>query len=169
MLDYGKTSAGSRPKNFREDLQKAFKNWQLSQERVQEEERQRRAELREREEMRKLKVIDKGLNSCLNMLERKKKELKNKELVLKVLKLNYANERKQLEEEFVKKQKLLDDRILEEATKVDLEKEKLGHELNSLEEQLEGLNTSGQLLTPKPDPGNWDLESDQSAIQLFAI
>ena len=122
---------------------------------IDEEERQRRAELREKEvfelqrlkeqdEMRKRKVIEKSVNSCLDLLERKKEELENKELVLRELKLIHANERKQLEEEFVAKQKLLEERQLEEATKVDLEKEKLENELNSLEEQLEELMTSGQ-------------------------
>ena len=88
---------------------------------MDEEERQRRSELREKEvfelqrlrdqdQLRKRKVLEKSLNSCLDLLERKKEELENKEIVLRELRLIHANERKQLEEEFVSRQKLLEEK-----------------------------------------------------------
>ena len=121
---------------------------------MDDEERQRRAELREKEvfelqrlkdqdELRKRKVIEKSVNSCLDLLERKKEELENKESVLRELKLIHSNERNELEEEFMSRQKLLEEKQAEEVTRVDLEKEKLETELVSLEEQLEDLMTSG--------------------------
>ena len=121
---------------------------------MDEEERQRRSELREREvfelqrlkeqdELRKRKVIEKSVNSCLDLLERKKEELENKEIVLRELRLIHANERKQLEEEFVSRQKLLEEKQTEEVERAELEREKLQTELGGLEEQLEEVMRTG--------------------------
>ena len=74
------------------------------------EERQRRLELHEKElfelqrlkeheELRKKKIIEKSVNSVLDLLERKKEELENKDIVLKELMIIHANEKKELEEE----------------------------------------------------------------------
>ena len=117
-------------------------------------ERQRRLELhekelfelqrlKEQEELRKKKIMEKSINSVLDLLERKKEELENKEIVLKELKLIHANERKELEEEFVSKQRVLEDKQRDEIDNLDEEKEKLKTELEQLEVTLEDLMTKG--------------------------
>ena len=67
----------------------------------------------------------------------------NKEIVLKELKLIHANERKELEEEFVSKQRVLEDKQRDEIDNLDEEKEKLKTELEQLEVTLEDLMTKG--------------------------
>ena len=117
-------------------------------------ERQRRVELhekelfelqrlKEQEEARKKKIIEKSVNSVLDTLERKKEELENKENVLRELKIIHANERKELEEEFLNKQRFLEDKQRGEINSIDEEKEGLKCELEHLENTLEELMTSG--------------------------
>ena len=118
------------------------------------EERQRRLELHEKElfelqrlkeheELRKKKIIEKSVNSVLDLLERKKEELENKEIVLKELMIIHANEKKELEEEFMTKQRHLEDKQREEIDSLDEDKERLRTELDQLEVSLEDLMTSG--------------------------
>ena len=77
---------------------------------MDDEERERRLELhekelfelqrlKEQEEKRRKKIIEKSVNSVLDLLERKKEELENKETVFKELQIIHANEKKELEEE----------------------------------------------------------------------
>ena len=118
------------------------------------EERQRRLELHEKElfelqrlkeheELRKKKIIEKSVNSVLDLLERKKEELENKDIVLKELMIIHANEKKELEEEFMTKQRHLEDKQRVEIDNLDEEKERLRTELDQLEVSLEDLMTSG--------------------------
>ena len=118
------------------------------------EERQRRMELhekelfelqrlKEQEELRKKKIIEKSVNSVLDLLERKKEELENKEIVLRELMIIHANEKKELEEEFITKQRHQEDKQREEIENLDEEKERLRTELDQLEVSLEDLMTSG--------------------------
>merc|ERR1712142_1169903 len=95
--------------------------------------------IKEEEEMKKRKIIEKSVNSVLDLLERKKEELANKEMVLKELKLIHSNERKELEEEYISKQRVLEDKQKEEAEKLASEKTKLKSELAQLEHQLEDI------------------------------
>jgi len=117
-------------------------------------ERQRRLELhekelfelqrlKEQEEMRKKKIIEKSVNSVLDLLERKKEELENKEVVFRELKIIHANEKKELEEEFLTKQRFLEDKQREEIDNLEEEKEKVKTELEQLEITLEDLMTKG--------------------------
>jgi len=95
--------------------------------------------IKEEEEIKKRKIIEKSVNSVLDLLERKKEELANKEMVLKELKLIHSNERKELEEEYISKQRVLEDKQKEEAEKLASEKTKLKSELAQLEHQLEDI------------------------------
>ena len=99
--------------------------------------------LKDQEEMRKKKIIEKSVNSVLDLLDRKKEELENKEIVLKELKLIHANEKKELEEEFLAKQRFLENKQREEIDNLDEEKEKLKTECDQLEVTLEDLMTKG--------------------------
>ena len=100
------------------------------------EERQRRLELHEKElfelqrlkeheELRKKKIIEKSVNSVLDLLERKKEELENKDIGLKELMIIHANEKKELEEEVMSKQRHLEDKQRVEIDSLDEEKERL--------------------------------------------
>ena len=122
---------------------------------MDDEERERRLELhekelfelqrlKEQEEKRRKKIIEKSVNSVLDLLERKKEELENKETVFKELQIIHANEKKELEEEFVSRQRLLEDRQREEIDNLDEEKERLKTELDQLEVTLEDLMTKGE-------------------------
>ena len=122
---------------------------------MDDEERERRLELhekelfelqrlKEQEEKRRKKIIEKSVNSVLDLLERKKEELDNKETVFKELQIIHANEKKELEEEFVTRQRLLEDRQREEIDNLDEEKERLKTELDQLEVTLEDLMTKGE-------------------------
>ena len=122
---------------------------------MDDEERERRLELhekelfelqrlKEQEEKRRKKIIEKSVNSVLDLLERKKEELENKETVFKELQIIHANEKKELEEEFVTRQRLLEDRQREEIDNLDEEKERLKTELDQLEVTLEDLMTKGE-------------------------
>ena len=99
--------------------------------------------LKEQEEMRKKKIIEKSVNSVLDLLERKKEELENKEVVFRELKIIHANEKKELEEEFLTKQRFLEDKQREEIDNLEEEKEKVKTELEQLEVTLEDLMTKG--------------------------
>ena len=99
--------------------------------------------LKEQEEMRKKKIIEKSVNSVLDTLERKKEELENKENVMRELKLIHENEKKELEEEFLSKQRYLEEKQNAELNNIDEEKECLRSELEHLESTLEELMTSG--------------------------
>ena len=75
----------------------------------------------------------------MDLLERKKEELSNKEMVLKELKLIHSNERKELEEEFISKQRVLEEKQNGETERIVSDKTKLRSELALLEQQLEDL------------------------------
>ena len=95
--------------------------------------------IKEEEEIKKRKIIEKSVNSVLDVLERKKEELANKEVVLKELKLIHSNERKELEEEFISKQRVLEEKQKAETERIVADKTKLRTELAQLEQQLEDL------------------------------
>ena len=95
--------------------------------------------IEEEEEIKKRKIIEKSVNSVLDVLERKKEELANKEVVLKELKLIHSNERKELEEEFISKQRVLEEKQKAETERIVADKTKLRTELAQLEQQLEDL------------------------------
>jgi len=95
--------------------------------------------IKEEEEIKKRKIIEKSVNSVLDVLERKKEELANKEVVLKELKLIHSNERKELEEEFISKQRVLEEKQKVETERIVADKTKLRTELAQLEQQLEDL------------------------------
>ena len=95
--------------------------------------------LREQEEIKKRKLIEKSINDLLDSVERKREELVNKENVLKELKMIQAREKEQLEEEFQLRQRQLEETQNADAERITEERGKLRSELESLEAQLEEL------------------------------
>ena len=83
--------------------------------------------------------MEKSVNSVLDLLERKKEELENKENVLQELRLIHGNERKALEEEMAEQQRQLAERHTSEAEQVVGQRGELRAELEVLEQQLEEL------------------------------
>ena len=111
--------------------------------------------IKEEEEKQKRKIIEKSVNSILDLLERKKEELANKEMVLKELKLIHANERKELEEEYVSRQRVLEEKQNDETERIASDKTKLRSELAQLEHQLEDLmsrDTTSEASSSLPCP-----------------
>jgi len=100
--------------------------------------------LKEEEEIKKRKIIEKSINCLLDCVERKKEELANKENVLKELHLIQAREREELEEEFAVRQKQLEETQASDAERITKERAKMRSELESLEAQLEELMSRGR-------------------------
>ena len=95
--------------------------------------------IKEEEEKKKRELVEKSVNSVLDLLERKKEELENKENVLQELRLIHGNERKALEEEMAEQQRQLAERHTSEAEQVVGQRGELRAELEVLEQQLEEL------------------------------
>jgi len=95
--------------------------------------------LREQEEIKKRKMIEKSINDLLDSVERKREELVNKENVMKELKMIQAREKEELEEEFQLRQRQLEETQNADAERITEERGKLRSELESLEAQLEEL------------------------------
>ena len=100
--------------------------------------------LKEQEEIKKRKMIEKSINELLDSVERKREELVNKENVLKELKMIQAREKEDLEEEFLMRQRQLEETQNADAERITEERGKLRSELESLETQLEELMSKGR-------------------------
>ena len=100
--------------------------------------------LKEQEEIKKRKMIEKSINELLDSVERKREELVNKENVLKELKMIQAREKEDLEEEFLMRQRQLEETQNADAERITKERGKLRSELESLETQLEELMSKGR-------------------------
>jgi len=93
--------------------------------------------LKEQEELKRRKMIEKSINSLLDSVDKKKEELANKENVLKELKLIHVKEKDDLQEEFSTKERLLQEKQNTETQIISGDKQKLHEELEDLESQLE--------------------------------